>query len=71
MVSISLIYFFGSLLDPSSNDDFLEILFYDKNQVDHKIAWGLGGGYLSISSNNSLFLIRSLFFYNNNRGRDT
>ena len=33
-----------------AKDDFLEILFYDRNQVDHNIAWGLGGGFLSIHS---------------------
>ena len=26
----------------------LEIKFYDRNQVDNKIALGLGGGFLSI-----------------------
>ena len=30
--------------------DFLEIPFNDRNQVYHKIAWGLGGGFLSIHS---------------------
>ena len=30
--------------------DFLEILFYNRNQVVHKIAWGLGEGDLSINS---------------------
>ena len=32
--------------------NFLEILFYDKNQIDKKIAWGLGldGEFLSIHS---------------------
>ena len=34
--------------------DFLEILFYDRNQVDHKIARGLGRWFLSIHS--SFFL---------------
>ena len=28
--------------DTRTNEDFLEILFSDRNQVDHKIAWGLG-----------------------------
>ena len=27
-------------------DNFLEILFYNRNQGNHKIAWGLGGGFL-------------------------
>ena len=31
-----------------TKDDFFKILFYDRNQVDHKIAWGLGEGLLSI-----------------------
>ena len=28
-------------------DDFLQILFYDSNQVDHKMMLGPGGGFLS------------------------
>ena len=31
-----------------TKDDFLEILFYDRYQIDHKIAWGLGGRFLNI-----------------------
>ena len=33
--------------NPRSKDDDLEILFQDTNQVDDKIAWGLGQGFLS------------------------
>jgi hypothetical protein len=32
-----------------TKDDFLEILFYNRNKVYHKIKWGLGGGFLSIN----------------------
>ena len=28
-----------------------EIMFYDRNQVELRIAWGLGGGFLNIHSN--------------------
>ena len=37
-------------LNPKSTDDFLEILFYNKNQVDHKITLGLGREFLCILS---------------------
>ena len=30
--------------------DLLKILYYDRNQVDHKIAWGLGGEFPSVNS---------------------
>ena len=33
-----------------AEDDFLEILFGDKNQVDGKIACGLAEGFLSSHS---------------------
>ena len=29
-------------------DKHLDIKFYDRNQVDDKISWGLDGGFLSI-----------------------
>ena len=35
-------------LKSKTKDNFLTILFCDKNQVEHKISWGLGGGLLSI-----------------------
>ena len=28
--------------------DYLEIYYNDRSQVDDKIGWGLGGGFLSI-----------------------
>ena len=31
-----------------TKDDYLEIKLNDRNQVDDKIAWGLGGGFLSL-----------------------
>ena len=34
----------------STKDKHLEVKFYDRNQVDDKIAWGLDGGILSIHS---------------------
>ena len=34
----------------STKDHFLEILFFDRKQVDHKTLWGLGGEFLSIHS---------------------
>ena len=45
--------------NPRPKDEDLEILFKDKNQVDDKIAWGLGEGFLSFHScyvwNNHIF----------------
>ena len=38
-----------------TKDDILEILFYDKNQVDHKIVWGLGVGFLNIHSRSNAY----------------
>ena len=38
------------ILNSRTKDDFLEILFYDRNKVHHKIACGLGGVFLSIHS---------------------
>ena len=32
-------------LIPKDKRWLLRILFYDKNEVDHKIALGLGGGF--------------------------
>ena len=32
-------------------DKHFEIKFYDENQVDDKIALGIGGGFLCIHSN--------------------
>ena len=29
--------------------DYLEIEFNNRNQVDDKIAWGLGGGFLYLN----------------------
>ena len=29
-----------------TKDKHLEIKLYDRNQLDDKIAWGLGGGFL-------------------------
>ena len=40
------------LTKPRTKDEVLEILFLDKNQVDNKIAWGLGEGFLSFFSAN-------------------
>ena len=44
----------------NTKDEFLEILFYDRNQVYDKIAWCLGEGFLSVHSrfnaNDSPFL---------------
>ena len=40
--------FFKTYKSPRIKDGFLEILFYDRNQEDCKIPWGLGGGFLSI-----------------------
>ena len=43
-----------------TKDEYLEILFYDKNQVYDKIAWGLGEGCISFipnfSANDTPFL---------------
>ena len=39
----------GSKRARTKNAD-LEILFQDKNQVDDKIEWGLGEGFLSFHS---------------------
>ena len=35
---------------PSTKDDYLEIKFYDRNQVEDTIVWGLSGGYLFFHS---------------------
>ena len=35
---------------PITKDDFSKIIFYDKNQVDDQIAWGLGEEFLSFQS---------------------
>ena len=40
--------FYGVL--PERRDKHLEIKFYDGNQADDKIAWGLGRGFLCIHS---------------------
>ena len=34
----------------STSGDYLEIKFNNRKQVDDKIAWGLGGGFLSFPS---------------------
>ena len=34
----------------STKDDYLEIKLYDRHQVDNKIAWGLGRGFLYLHS---------------------
>ena len=34
-------------ISQTTKHDYLEIKFDEKSQVDEKIAWGLGGGYLS------------------------
>ena len=34
-----------------TNNKHLEIKCYERNQVDDKIEWGLGGGFLSIHLN--------------------
>jgi hypothetical protein len=41
----------------STKDKHLEFKFYDRNQVDDKIALGLGGGILSIHSSFFIMLI--------------
>ena len=46
-VKVTLIYI---VWIKSTKDDFLEIKFNDKNQVNDKIALGLDGGLLSIHS---------------------
>ena len=33
-----------------TKDNYLDIKFNNKNQVDDKIAWGLGGGFLFLDS---------------------
>ena len=33
-----------------AKDGYLEIKFNDRNQVDDKIVWGLGGGFLPLHS---------------------
>ena len=38
------------LFHSRAKNDFLEILLYYRNQVDHKIALGLGGGFQSFHS---------------------
>ena len=35
---------------PNTKDDNLEIKCNNRNQVDDKIMWGLGGGFLSLHS---------------------
>ena len=54
--------------EKEASDEFLKILFYVRNQIYHKIAWGLSGGFLSIhlsfAANNSHFLERSNIVYN-------
>ena len=35
---------------PSTKDKHVEMKFYDSNQVDGKIVWGLGDGILYIHS---------------------
>ena len=39
-----------SVLDEVDVDGYLEIKFKDRNQVDDKNTWGLGGGLLSFPS---------------------
>ena len=34
------------LLYSSTKDEYLQSKFNDRNQVDDKIAWGLGAGFL-------------------------
>ena len=50
IISNDIFSFLLSFLPFLSKDDFLEILLHDRNQVDHKISWGLGEGFLSIHS---------------------
>ena len=45
---------------------FLERLFYDRNQVDHKIEWELGGSRVSkysfLGSKTITFMLINIFF---------
>ena len=36
----------------STKDDHLEIQFNNRNQLDDKIAWGIGGGFLFFQISN-------------------
>ena len=52
-------------VDPRTKDDFLEILFYNTNQIDPQIVWGLGGGlrYFAYTVKKALVYIRMIFLY--------